>query len=102
VVYTFHPLYKYNLDQIWYNNLGCPRVIRADYGTENSITAKIHIAFRMEQERCFFYGPSTANIVGLLPWFTMVLPLSCIHSESSHGGLSGEDFGVIGGLSYAT
>ena len=50
-------------------NLACPRVVRADYGTENSVTAKIHIALRMEHEdgRCFFYDPSTANIVGLLP-----------------------------------
>ena len=85
-------------------NLACPRVVRADYGTENSVTAKIHIALRMEHEdgrRCFFYGPSTANIVSLLPQFTMVLSLLCNHSELSHGGLSGEDFDVIGGLSYA-
>ena len=63
---------------MWYN-VGCPRVIRADYGTENSVTAKIHIALRIDQEdgqRCFFYGPSTANIVGLLPTFTMALVIT--------------------------
>ena len=82
--------------------LACPRVVRADYGTENSVTAKIHIALRMEHEdgRCFFYGPSTANIISLLPQFTMVLSLLCNHSELSYSGFSG-DFDMISGLSYA-
>ena len=48
---------------------GCPRVLRADLGTENCSVAKIHIAFRMNHNdslsgnRSFIYGPSTANIV---------------------------------------
>ncbi|XP_065887587.1 uncharacterized protein [Dysidea avara] len=47
---------------------GCPRVVRADHGTENCLVAKCHIAFRMDHEDClsgarsFIYGPSTANI----------------------------------------
>lgn len=49
---------------------GCPTVVRADHGTENSTTAKVHIAFQMNHRdnlsgpRSFIYGPSTANIVG--------------------------------------
>ena len=40
-----------------------------DHGTENSVIAKMHIAFRMHHEdslagsKSFMYGPSTANIV---------------------------------------
>ena len=48
---------------------GCPMVVRADYGTENCVVAKIQIAFCMNHpdslsgQRSFFYGPSTANSV---------------------------------------
>ncbi|XP_065901982.1 uncharacterized protein [Dysidea avara] len=47
---------------------GCPRLVRADHGTENCAVAKIHIAFRMNHtdrlsgSKSFIYGPSTANI----------------------------------------
>lgn len=50
--------------------LGCPRIIRADHGTENCTVAKIHIAFRMDHadslagSKSFIYGRSTSNIVG--------------------------------------
>ena len=50
---------------------GCPSVIRADYGTENTGVAKAHIAFRMHHSdslagsKSFLYGSSTANIVSL-------------------------------------
>lgn len=27
--------------------IGCPRVVRADHGTENCLVAKVHIGFRM-------------------------------------------------------
>ena len=48
---------------------GCPRILRADHGTENVIVAQLQIAFRMEHNdrlagaKSFIYGPSTANIV---------------------------------------
>ena len=49
--------------------LGCPRLVRAEHGTENCGVAKIHIAFCLDHNDClsgsksFIYGPSTANIV---------------------------------------
>ena len=49
--------------------LGCPSVIRCDYGTENVSIASIQIAFRFyhtdsrAREKSFIYGPSKANIV---------------------------------------
>ena len=53
-----------------YNNyIGCPRIVRADHGTENCSVAKIHIAMRQFHDdqrsgsRSFIYGPSTSNIV---------------------------------------
>ena len=27
--------------------VGCPRIVRADHGTENCVVAKVHIGFRM-------------------------------------------------------
>ena len=59
----------YIISSILLINLGCPRVLRADHGTENSVIAKMHIAFRMHHgdsiagSKSFMYGPSTANIV---------------------------------------
>lgn len=44
-------------------------IVRADFGTENCVVAKAHIAQRMyhadayAKEKSFIYGPSTANIV---------------------------------------
>ena len=58
-----------NSFSFFYPGQGCPKVVRADYGTENSIVAKLQVAFRMNHtddlsaERSFNYGPSTANIV---------------------------------------
>ena len=47
--------------------IGCPKVVRGDYGTENASVAKIHLAFRMNNTsdvtKDFLYGPSTANTV---------------------------------------
>ena len=60
---------------------GCPSVVRADYGTENTCIAKAHIAFRMYHSdslagsKSFLYGSSTANIVSL-----------CINSTLSLNG----------------
>ena len=51
---------------------GCPRKVRADYGTENCVVAKLHIAFHLAFEeqsvamKSFIYGPSTANIVSFI------------------------------------
>lgn len=51
--------------------LGCPEVLRCDYGTENSSLATIQIAFRyhhqnsMAKDKSFIYGPSKSNIVCL-------------------------------------
>ena len=53
-------------------HVGCPYVLRSDYGTENCRLAAIQIAFRynhddsMARERSFLYGPSTSNIVSEL------------------------------------
>lgn len=50
--------------------IGCPKVVRADLGTENASVAKIHIALRTNHSdslaaaKSFIYGPSTANTVG--------------------------------------
>ena len=49
--------------------LGCPTVVRADFGTENAAVAATQIAFRfyhtdeMAREKSFIYGPSKSNIV---------------------------------------
>ena len=49
--------------------LGCPRVLRSDYGTENSRVATAQIAFRsngdddLAGDRSFRYGKSTTNTV---------------------------------------
>ena len=50
-------------------SLGCPKIVRADLGTENCLVAKVQIALRMHHsdvhagKQSFIYGPSTANIV---------------------------------------
>lgn len=69
--------------------VGYPRVIRADYGTENCAAAKIHIAFINDYEagrgqRSVFYGPSTANIVSMYNrchWFVVVSMIVWLNSE---------------------
>ena len=49
--------------------LGCPKVVRADHGTENCTVAKVHIGFQLGHKdqlagsKSFIYGPSTTNIV---------------------------------------
>lgn len=51
------------------HNIGCPSVVRSDYGTENVKVAAIQIAFRyhhtdgMANQKSFLYGPSKSNIV---------------------------------------
>ena len=58
--------------QVDLNVIGCPRKVRADYGTENCLVAKLHIAFHLAFEdqstaiKSFIYGPSTANIVSFM------------------------------------
>ena len=53
------------------HHIGCPSVIRGDYGTENPTIAAIQIAFHfyhtdgMANEKSFIYGPSKSNIVGV-------------------------------------
>ena len=65
---------------------GCPRKVRADYGTENCVVAKLHIAFHLALEeesvamKSFIYGPSTANIVSF--HFVCV----CVHMGGGGGG----------------
>ena len=52
--------------------LGCPAVLRCDYGTENTSLGTAQIAFRMNhtdsmaREKSFVYGPSKSNIVSKL------------------------------------
>ena len=66
---------------------GCPTIVRADFGTENCLTAKAQIAFRLHDtdafggERSFIYGPSTANIVSV---YTSLLSMTMnIHNPSA-------------------
>ena len=47
-------------------------MLRSDFGTENSVIAKIHIGFRLDHSdtlsgnRSYIYGPSTAKPVSVL------------------------------------
>ena len=49
--------------------IGCPLILRSDYGTENCSLAAVHIAFRyyhddsLAGQKSFMYGPSKANVV---------------------------------------
>ena len=49
--------------------VGCPAVLRCDYGTENSDIAAVQIGLRyfhedgLARERSFIYGPSKFNII---------------------------------------
>ena len=51
------------------NDIGCPKKVRVDYGTENCSVAKLQIAWHLlfeensEAIKSVIYGPSTANIV---------------------------------------
>ena len=55
-----------------YETIGCPRILRCDYGTENVRLATTQIAFRLDHDdamsgkKSFVYGPSTGNIVSFL------------------------------------
>ena len=66
-----HCMKRWILDHkitIYYIDIGCLRVVRADHGTENGLVVKCQIAFWMDHEYClsgaksFTYGPSTANL----------------------------------------
>lgn len=51
----------------WYK-VGCPTVVRSDYGTENTRIATCQLAFRLNHsdslaKKSFMYGPSKSNIV---------------------------------------
>ena len=59
--------------QIWLISfLGCPSIVRSDYGTENSILAACHMALRHNHEdefsgeQSFRFGSSTTNTVELI------------------------------------
>ena len=64
--------YIYTYILIFHVSTGCPRIVRADHGTENALVAEMQIAFRFNHtdslagEKSFLYGPSTANIVSSL------------------------------------
>ena len=71
----FKPIFKQQTNNIhcsYYISIGCPRVVRSDYGTENVKLAAVQIAFRLHHcdlrsgERSFLYGPSPANVVTFL------------------------------------
>ena len=47
----------------YYNIVGCPAIIRCDYGTENASVATCQLAFRGGDSASFVYGPSKYNIV---------------------------------------
>ena len=84
-----------------YHFQGCPKLIRADLGTENCTMANIQIAFRInhaDASHGFIYGPSTANIVNSTVSYVNI----CAHSnfcsrELKRGGRSGDVLLVIGG-----
>ena len=74
--------------------------MRADMGTENSLLAKSHIAFRLKHndelsgDKSFIYGPSTGNVV----CFIMITRLHGLNNhfnlicrELKHCGLSLEN-----------
>ena len=54
---------------LYENYLGCPTVLRSDYGTENSTLAAVQIALRYDHEdtlardKSFLYGSSKHNVV---------------------------------------
>ena len=64
--------------------LGCPDVLRCDYGTENSSLATIRIAFRyhnhdsMVKDKDFIYRPSKSNIVRAM--YTCRCMYACLFS----------------------
>lgn len=74
------------LEQIrcFFNILGCPTILRSDYGTENVHLAAIQIAFRMHGDdsfagqKSFMYGPSTSNIVSFLTIVTIMTSASSV------------------------
>ena len=51
------------------NSVGCPAILRCDYGTENTSLATVQIGFRLQHNdslagpKSFLYGPSKSNIV---------------------------------------
>ena len=60
-----------------YNSLlGCPSIIRSDYGTENSVLAACHMALRHNHDdeisgaRSFRFGSSTTNTVEFICAYT--------------------------------
>ena len=54
--------------------IGVPKILRSDYGTENSWIAALHIAFHLQNqsdigERCYIYGQSKRNVRVTYYWF---------------------------------
>ena len=58
-----------NTGYFLFYGLGCPTVLRCDYGTENTSLATTQIAFQLHHtdamagEKSFVYGPSESNII---------------------------------------
>ena len=52
--------------------LGCPTILRSDYGTENTVLASYQMALRDHHDDCFSgeksyrFGRSTTNTVNLM------------------------------------
>ena len=48
-----------------YYCIGCPQIVRSDYGNENCYIATCQIAFHDNDPRAFRYGKSTTNTVSI-------------------------------------
>lgn len=85
--------YRFFISKLYYESLcyllqciGCPTILRMDYGTENGLTGAAQAAFCMNDgdslagEKSAMYGTSPANIVSIsimtaLYWYSS----ACMH-----------------------
>ncbi len=87
--------------------LGCPKIVRCDKGTENSVISYLHPFLRRNSndvfsgENSFRYGRSTSNQVrdGCHILIIPLMPVLSIR-ELKHGGLCYESGHPIGGLIF--
>jgi len=67
--------------------LGCPSIVRADCGTENTTLAATHMGLRHKHQdefsgnKSFRFGSSTTNTVGFLFIYVFHLVLSFITED---------------------
>ena len=67
--------------------LGCPSIVRADCGTENTTLAATHMSLRHKHQdefsgnKSFRFGSSTTNTVGFLFIYVFHLVLSFVTED---------------------